>query len=70
VGVERRRALAATRYQVRWPPGKDDVLPRLARRQVEHRLGSLVKPFSAKNCCSDAVKVNSWPQSRHVIDLS
>jgi len=59
VGTERRRTLAATRYQVRWLPDMDDVLSRLVRRQVGHRLGSLVKPFSAKNCCSDAVKANS-----------
>jgi hypothetical protein len=47
-----------------------ELLSRFARRQFGHRLGSLVNPFSAKNCCSEAVKAKDWPQSRHVIDLS
>jgi hypothetical protein len=51
--------LAAIRYQVRWLPDMDEELSRLVRRQAEHLLGSLVKPFSAKNCCSDAVKANA-----------
>jgi hypothetical protein len=59
VRAERRRALAASCYQVRWPPGMAEVPARFVRRQVGHRLGSLVKPFSAKNCCSDAVKAKA-----------
>jgi hypothetical protein len=62
--------MAATHYQVRWVVWVDDMLLRLARRQVGHRPGSLVNPFSAKNCCSDDEKVKSCPQSRHLMDLS
>jgi hypothetical protein len=39
-------------------------------RQSLQRVGSFVKPFSAKNSCSPAVKMNSCPQSLHVKVLS
>src|SRR5580658_6085900 len=33
--------------------------------QALHRLGSFLKPLSAKNICSPAVKTNSAPHSAH-----
>lgn len=39
-------------------------------RHSRQRWGSFWKPFSAKNCCSRAVKVNGAPQSLQVMVLS
>src|ERR1700690_3057640 len=38
--------------------------------QALQRLGSFLKPLSAKNICSPAVKTNSAPQSAHFRTLS
>src|SRR5208282_5596957 len=38
--------------------------------QALHRLGSFLKPLSAKNICSPAVKTNSAPHSAHFRILS
>src|SRR5262252_5015299 len=38
--------------------------------QLLHRLGSFLKPLSAKNICSPAVKTNSAPHSTHFRTLS
>src|ERR1700741_1116951 len=38
--------------------------------QVLHRLGSFLKPLSAKNICSPAVKTNSAEHSAHFKTLS
>src|SRR5271157_5459563 len=38
--------------------------------QALHRLGSFLKPLSAKNICSPAVKTNSAPHSEHFRTLS
>src|SRR6202034_3283239 len=38
--------------------------------QALHRLGSFLKPLSAKNICSPAVKTNSAPHSAHFSTLS
>ncbi len=42
---------------------------RLALQSL-HRLGSFLKPLSAKNICSPAVKINSWLHSEHFRTLS
>jgi hypothetical protein len=42
---------------------------RLALQSL-HRLGSFLKPLSAKNICSPAVKTNSWLHSEHFRTLS
>src|SRR6202007_3226973 len=38
--------------------------------QALHRLGSFLKPLSAKNICSPAVNTNSAPHSEHFKTLS
>ena len=38
--------------------------------QALHRLGSFLKPLSAKNICSPPVKINSAPHSEHFRTLS
>src|SRR5207244_12392687 len=55
---------------VRW---KFDTWPGVSARfalQDLHRLGSFLKPLSAKNICSPAVKTNSAPHSAHFRTLS
>jgi hypothetical protein len=55
---------------VRW---KFDTWPAVSARfalQDLHRLGSFLKPLSAKNICSPAVKTNSAPHSAHFRTLS
>src|SRR3954471_13930163 len=44
--------------------------PLCAARHSGQRLGSLVKPFWAKNSCSPCVKVKGWLQSRQGSVLS
>jgi hypothetical protein len=49
------------------PPPEDSA--RLALQALQ-RLGSFLKPLSAKNICSPAVNTNSAPQSEHFRTLS
>src|ERR1700759_679204 len=51
------------------PPPPPPPSARLAL-QALHRLGSFLKPLSAKNICSPAVKTNSAPHSVHFSTLS
>src|ERR1700756_4014200 len=53
------------------PPPVPPVAPsaRLALQALQ-RLGSFLKPLSAKNICSPAVKTNSAPHSEHFSTLS
>ena len=46
------------------PPSRS---ARRAARHCGHRFGPPPKPFSAKNACSPAVKMNGFPQSTHVM---
>src|ERR1700737_5188042 len=51
------------------PPPPPPPSARLALQALQ-RLGSFLKPLSAKNICSPAVKTNSAPQSAHFRTLS
>jgi hypothetical protein len=51
------------------PEPADVPAERLALHAL-HRLGSFLKPLSAKNICSPAVKTNSAPHSAHFRTLS
>src|SRR5207248_4021285 len=61
--------LVSDRTCVLPPPLPPTPSARLAL-QALHRLGSFLKPLSAKNICSPAVKINSAPQSEHFRTLS
>src|SRR6266478_4379831 len=51
------------------PPPPPPPSARLALQALQ-RLGSFLKPLSAKNICSPAVKTNSAPHSAHFSTLS
>src|SRR6266852_4014380 len=51
------------------PPPPPPPSARLALQALQ-RLGSFLKPLSAKNICSPAVKTNSAPHSAHFRTLS
>src|ERR1700676_4390636 len=51
------------------PPPPPPPSARLALQPLQ-RLGSFLKPLSAKNICSPAVKTNSAPHSEHFRTLS
>jgi len=51
------------------PPPPPPPSARLALQDLQ-RLGSFLKPLSAKNICSPAVKTNSAPHSEHFSTLS
>src|SRR5215467_7185766 len=51
------------------PPPPPPPSARLALQALQ-RLGSFLKPLSAKNICSPAVKMNSEPHSEHFNTLS
>src|SRR5271165_2146815 len=59
--------LVSERIGPEFPPPEPSA--RLAL-QALHRLGSFLKPLSAKNICSPAVKTNSAPHSEHFRTLS
>src|SRR5437016_8052059 len=61
--------LVSDRTCVLPPPLPPTPSARLAL-QALHRLGSFLKPLSAKNICSPAVKTNSAPHSEHFSTLS
>ena len=64
------RTAACRTAVVATAPSRSSPPPPVARRcdrQDAHRLGAEVKPFSAKNSCSDAEKTKSIPQSAQVI---
>src|SRR6266849_3915197 len=52
-----------------WPPPPPPPSARLALQPLQ-RFGSFLKPLSAKNICSPAVKTNSAPHSEHFSTLS
>src|SRR5579863_2788502 len=55
---------------VRWNPLPWPEVSERFALQVLHRLGSFLKPLSAKNICSPAVKINSASHSEHFRTLS
>jgi hypothetical protein len=59
----------SARIWVAFPPPPPPPSARLALQPLQ-RLGSFLKPLSAKNICSPAVKTNSAPHSEHFNTLS
>src|SRR5882724_2721490 len=61
--------LVSARICMAPPPPPPEPSARLALQPL-HRLGSFLKPLSAKNICSPAVKTNSALHSEHFSTLS